>query len=165
MTALRATCQIDKNIRFLRVLLLASLKLLVVFPRELGTREYVLGPLLFLLHVKDIVNAVPDLNVNVFADDTNLFIEHKYLFLLNSTANEAINNPSNWFIANMLSLNVDKTCYMFFSPHRKDGSANFKILLGDLKKSIELLLLRFKYCWGVKRVRAYWTYLQLLVEI
>ena len=34
----------------------------------------VLGPLLFLVYVNDISNAVPDLNVKLFADDTNLLL-------------------------------------------------------------------------------------------
>ena len=33
----------------------------------------VLGPLLFLLYVNDITNAVPGESVKLFADDTNLF--------------------------------------------------------------------------------------------
>jgi len=64
-----------------------------------------------------------------------LFIENKDPFLLNNAAHEAINNLNNWFIANKLTLIVDKTCYMVFSTHRKDCSekdcsANFKLLLG-----------------------------------
>jgi len=34
----------------------------------------VLGPLLFILYVNDIHNAVPDVNIRLFADDTNLFM-------------------------------------------------------------------------------------------
>jgi len=34
----------------------------------------VLGPLLFLLYINDIANAVPDQAIKLFADDTNLFI-------------------------------------------------------------------------------------------
>ena len=34
----------------------------------------ILGPLLFLLYVNDIGNAVPNGSVKLFADDTNLFI-------------------------------------------------------------------------------------------
>jgi len=93
----------------------------------------VLGPLLFLLYINDIANAVPDLNVKLFADDTNLFITDKDPPLLNSTANEAINKLNNWFIANRLSLNVDKTCYMVFSPHKNACCVNFKLLLGGLE--------------------------------
>ena len=93
----------------------------------------VLGPLLFLPYVNDIANAVPDHIVKLFADDTNLFIANKDPFLLNIIANEAINNLNKWFITNRLSLNVDKTCYMVFTPHKSDYSVNFKLLLGGLE--------------------------------
>ena len=44
----------------------------------------VLGPLLFLLYVNDIANAVPDQNIKLFADDTNLFIASKIADHLNT---------------------------------------------------------------------------------
>jgi len=50
-----------------------------------------LGPLLFLLYVNDIANAVPDQTIKLFADDTNLFIASKDPCILNSTFNDAIN--------------------------------------------------------------------------
>jgi len=34
----------------------------------------VLGPLLFLIYINDIRNAVPEVNIKLYADDTNLFI-------------------------------------------------------------------------------------------
>ena len=93
----------------------------------------VLGPLLFLLYVNDIANAVPDLNVKLFADDTNLFVTNRDPVLLNNTANEDINNLNKWFIVNKFSLNVDKPCYMVFTPHRNDCKNNFELLIGDVK--------------------------------
>ena len=42
----------------------------------------VLGPLLFLIYVNDIANKCPHGLIRLFADDTNIFIEHsdmKYL--------------------------------------------------------------------------------------
>ena len=50
----------------------------------------VLSPLLFLLYVNDIANSVPDQNIKLFADDTNLFISTTNQSLLNSIVNEAI---------------------------------------------------------------------------
>ena len=38
----------------------------------------VLGPLLFLLSIKDIENCVPNAAVKSFADDTNLFVHGKH---------------------------------------------------------------------------------------
>ena len=87
----------------------------------------VLGPLLFLLYVNDIANAVPNHNIKLFADDTNLFVASKSLILLNSTANEAIKCLNVWFIANRLSLNLDKTCYMVFLPHKGGSDVNFDL--------------------------------------
>jgi len=92
----------------------------------------VLGPLLFLLYVNNNANAVPELKVKLLADDTNLFVRNEDLFLLNSTANEAINKLNKWFLTNRLSLNVDKTCYMVFTPHRSDCNINFKLLICGL---------------------------------
>ena len=80
----------------------------------------VLGPLLFLLYVNDIANAVPELNVKLFADDTNLFVINKDSFLRNTTANEANDKLNKWFLTNRLSVNVEKTCYMVLTLHRSD---------------------------------------------
>jgi hypothetical protein len=78
----------------------------------------VLGPLLFLIYMNDIVNTVPGNNVKLFADDTNLFVSGTDSCLLNQTANEYIQLLNDWLLANRLSLNLDKTCYMIF-PAKK----------------------------------------------
>jgi len=67
-------------------------------------------------------------------DDTNLFVTNEDSFSLNSTANEAINKVNKWFfLANRLSLKVDKTCYMVFTPHVSDCNVNFKLLIGGIQ--------------------------------
>ena len=65
-----------------------------------------LGPLLFLIYVNDIANAVPNDNVKLFADDTNLFVAGPSLVSVNLTAIDSINCLNQWFIANNLSLNT-----------------------------------------------------------
>ena len=92
-----------------------------------------LGPLLFLLYINDIANAVPDQNVKLFAGDTNLFIASKNPDHLNTIANAAINDLNRWFIANRLSLNPDKTCYMVFLPNRGGSSAHFCVQLNGIQ--------------------------------
>ena len=37
----------------------------------------VLRPLLFLIYVNDIHNAIPEVNIKLFADDTNIFIHSR----------------------------------------------------------------------------------------
>jgi hypothetical protein len=76
----------------------------------------VLGPLLLLLYVDDIKkkNSINDCTVKLFADDTNLFVHGKTLQEVFLKANDAIAWLSKWFMANKLSLSIDKTCYSVF---------------------------------------------------
>jgi len=80
----------------------------------------VLGPLLFLIYVNDIGNAVPEEKIKLFADDTNLFVSHNNISDLNNRANCSINRLCQWFIANKLSLNVSKTCCVVFPSINQD---------------------------------------------
>ena len=74
----------------------------------------VLGPLLFFIYINDIGNSVPGACVKLFADDTNLFVFSNNIVDLQIDASEKLTLLSNWFIANMLSLSIDKTCYSVF---------------------------------------------------
>ena len=80
----------------------------------------VLGPLLFLIFVNDLQYASSRLYSIIFADDTNLFISGKNADLMNREINCEMNKIYNWFIANKLVLNLDKTCYMLFKPKNKE---------------------------------------------
>ena len=68
----------------------------------------ILGLLIFLLYVKDLHNSSA-LDPIMFADDMNLFYEHKDLKTLFSLVNQELQKISEWFEANKLSLNVGKT--------------------------------------------------------
>jgi len=85
----------------------------------------VLGPLLFLLYINDIGN-IPNINClpNLFADDANIFIHGKNYEDLNVTCQNTLNLIVNWISANRLTLNIDKTCYMLFSPALSEPSPN-----------------------------------------
>ena len=56
----------------------------------------------------------------MFADDTNLFFNHKGIKHLFTVVNNELINIKYWFSANKLSLNVEKTKYSFFhKPSKK----------------------------------------------
>jgi len=74
----------------------------------------VLGPLLFLLYINDISRVLPGENVKLFADDTNLLISGIDICELNNKCNYCIETLNQWFIANHLHMNVDKTNIMVF---------------------------------------------------
>ena len=81
----------------------------------------ILGPLLFLVCINDLPNASRLLDPIMFADDTNLFFNHKDIKHLFTVENNELVNIKDWFTANKLSLNVEKTKYSFFhKPSKKD---------------------------------------------
>ena len=78
----------------------------------------ILGPLLYLIYVNDIYNSCTG-NILSFADDTTLYTSHSDIQQLYTTANTHINNLFEWFCANRLSLNANKTKYIVIRPHQK----------------------------------------------
>ena len=57
----------------------------------------------------------------MFADDTNLFFEHTDLRILFSMVNNELKKIYEWFNANKLSLNADKTKHsLFHKPSKTD---------------------------------------------
>lgn len=98
----------------------------------------ILGPLLFLIYINDIVKASKYLYLILFADDTNVFMHHKDLNTLQKICNTELENLSHWFKANKLSLNINKTNYIFFtsrSKYKTEASKSFSIQLDG--KNIE----------------------------
>ena len=93
----------------------------------------VLGPLLFLIYINDIHNAVPDENIYLFADDSNLFIRGKTKTEIMATAAQCLSKLSDWFLANKLSLSLDKTCFTVF-PASKSEDITISLGLNTLQR-------------------------------
>src|SRR5688572_15107072 len=90
-----------------------------------------LGPILFLIFINDLPNASPLLYFVLFADDTNIFYSHSSLADLYQIVNAQLIHIADWFRANKLSLNLDKTNYILFRSHRKLSSINSYTLCID----------------------------------
>ena len=80
----------------------------------------ILGPLLYLIYVNDIGN-LSKYNILSFADDTTLYMSHHYLYVLNTNADNAINDLYEWFCANKVALNANKTKYIVIHPKTTKG--------------------------------------------
>ena len=76
----------------------------------------ILGPPLFLLYINDLPQASEYFMPILFADDTNLFATGYNLNDIISQINKEIDNVYAWVKANKLSLNIDKTNFMLFTP-------------------------------------------------
>ena len=79
----------------------------------------IMGPLLFLIYINDTINASKFLHLILFADNTNIFLHHSDLSILQTMSNAEIDKLSEWFKSNRLSLNIKKTNYIIFSPKSK----------------------------------------------
>ena len=55
----------------------------------------------------------------LFADDTNIFFQHKNISELTKIVNHKLSFVATWFKANKLNLHPDKTKFTLFHPARK----------------------------------------------
>ena len=79
----------------------------------------VLGPLLFLIYINDLNEAISHSIIHHFADDTNILFSHKSLKKINKYINHDLSQIIQWFKANRISLNASKTEIIFFHPKAK----------------------------------------------
>ena len=73
-----------------------------------------LGLLLFLIFVNKLNNSTEILNPVLLAEDANLFCSDVNIRTHFETANQELNQISDWFLANKLSLNVEKQNICYF---------------------------------------------------
>ena len=79
----------------------------------------ILGPLLFLIYVNDIGQALQKSYNILFADDTTLLLRNTNFKTLIQETNTEINGLYKWFCLNKLSLNINKTNYILFHNYNK----------------------------------------------
>jgi hypothetical protein len=76
----------------------------------------ILGPLPFLFYVNDLSKIIKHNSKPIlFADDTSLIITNPCYINFRSNINKAFLQLNEWFDANLLSLNYDKTQYVHFT--------------------------------------------------
>ena len=93
-----------------------------------------LGPLLFLIYINDLPQAVRDSTVSMFADDTSLCHQSNDLTQLTEAINNDLRQLDTWLQGNKLSLNVAKTHAMLVCTKQKH--ATLKSRNEDLKLKI-----------------------------
>ena len=87
-----------------------------------------LGPLLFLIFSNDLHRHLEFCNNLQFADDTTIYTGHRNLRFLTWCIEQDLSNVNEWFKANKLTLNVDKSVHMVFG---KKNNIETKIRLGN----------------------------------
>jgi hypothetical protein len=89
----------------------------------------VLGPLLFLIYINDIPNAVSSSNPFLFADDTALLYSDSNPKYIESRVNLDLHHLLNWLHANKIALNATKTEVIIFRNPKKQLNYDVKLKL------------------------------------
>ena len=79
----------------------------------------VLGPLLFLIYINDLHNAIKYSKTRHFADDTNLLIANSSMKKIKKQLNIDLKILTAWLKANKISLNASKTEILIFRHPNK----------------------------------------------
>ena len=88
-----------------------------------------LGPLLFLIYINDLPNAVQILKCLLFADDNQLLSSASNWLDISNKINAELKNVIRWYAVNKLPVHPDKTSLTFFTPNKI--AERFKIPLDD----------------------------------
>ena len=94
----------------------------------------ILGPLLFILYVNDITGTSNVLDFILFADDTTILYSHENIESQISVVNAELEEVSNWFKTNKLSVNASKTNYMILGTSHMTSvkpQQHFNVILDD----------------------------------
>lgn len=94
----------------------------------------VVGPLLFIIYINDIQNAV-GCEIVTYADDTNLLVNANSTEALIHQAKNHFNTIKNWFSKNRMILNMEKTNLIFFKTSHSKIVSPLEFDVGDIKIS------------------------------
>ena len=96
-----------------------------------------LEPLLFLVFCNDLQLNLEYMSCIQFADDTTLFYADKSLDVIKCCVENDIKIIMDWFRANSLTLNVQKTKYLLFTPKKGKKSLHLEIGKCCIKPDVE----------------------------
>uniref|UniRef100_A0A8C2IBW3 Reverse transcriptase domain-containing protein n=1 Tax=Cyprinus carpio TaxID=7962 RepID=A0A8C2IBW3_CYPCA len=75
----------------------------------------ILGPLLFMLYVNGLPSICPNTNIQMYADDTVIYIHRSSISQVASEPTESLVHVTAWLEQCCLQLNISKTVCMFFT--------------------------------------------------
>lgn len=83
----------------------------------------ILGPLLFCIYINDLPQTCPDVNIQMYADDTVIFTHARSKEHAAAKLTASMSKVSDWLANSCLTLNLSKTVCMYFTA-RINNSVN-----------------------------------------
>ena len=104
----------------------------------------ILGPLLFIIYINDISSVVKYCHVQLYADDTLLYVSSPTVNVIESKLSEDMEWIITWLNGNYLFLNYEKTKVMLVGTHQRLRKVtNFTIRVMDANNRESIYV--FKY--------------------
>ena len=100
----------------------------------------VLGPLLFSVYVNDLPLACPEVETQMYADDTVILAHGRDRCEVTAKLTAAMGKIATWLSESCLTLNVSKTAFMYFYI-RKNGNQPDIFVNGEKIQTVS----NFKY--------------------
>ena len=92
----------------------------------------ILGPLLFLLFINDMPEYILNSTVDMYADDTLMYVCHKDVNVIEKCLNEDLVSLSKWLDNSLMKANVSKTKVMLLgTPARTSKVNNVNIVMNN----------------------------------
>ncbi len=92
----------------------------------------VLGPLCFILATNDLALTLKKCKCILFADDTTLYTTHKNLLYLQNSIKHDLEILVDWFKANKLTLNLDKTSFVLFQQKSENINEDISLTIDNI---------------------------------
>ena len=92
-----------------------------------------LGPLIFLIFTNDLHRHLMYSSAILFADDITLDKIHRNLTYLKWCLEDDLSTLSDWFAANKLTLNLDKTVCVLFQKNNNKKEIELKVRHANTK--------------------------------
>ena len=109
----------------------------------------ILGPILFFLHINDLPLAIPDCNVDIYADDTTLWMANSNLLHIQYGLQGNLNKVNHWFLLSKMVPNTKKTKQLLLGTKQKlsyctNPSLNLSLRGTEIKEAVNKKLLGVK---------------------
>ncbi len=97
----------------------------------------VLGPLCFILATNDLALTLKKCRCILFADDTTVYITSKNIRYLKESMKYDLQILVDWFKANKLTLNLEKTSFVLFQPSGRTTDEDITLSVDNIEISRE----------------------------